>query len=57
MGAKFDPERVRKAAVEPRGAGEFQQAESGRIRLSEEWNVVGSVVKASLGRTGPERCL
>ena len=57
MGAKFDPERVRKAAIEPRGAGEFQQAESGRIRLSEEWNVVGSVVKASLGRTGPERCL
>ena len=57
MGTKDDPERVREAAIEPRGAGAFQQTESGRIRLREEWKVVGSVVKASLGRTGPGRCL
>ena len=35
MGTKDDPERVREAAIEPRGAGAFQQAESGRIRLRE----------------------
>lgn len=50
MGTKDDPERVREAAIEPRGAGAFQQAESGRIRRGEEWKVVGSVAKVSLGQ-------
>lgn len=42
--------RVGEATIERRRAGAFQQAESGRIRRGEEWKVVGSVAKPSLGR-------